>query len=207
MKNYLYFCNLFFTYFTMPLPVIGALIKATAELKNIPVEIRQNHTDPIRAHRRELRKLLTKAQSTEFGKRYHFDRILSSGNILEEFRKRVPVFDYNKMHDEWWHLNLEGKRNIAWPGKIKYFALSSGTSEATSKYIPITRGLNNSITRAGIRQLVSATRYDFPVSFYNRGILMIGGSTDLQYNKQYGYYAGDLSGISAGKIPTWFEFF
>ena len=191
----------------MAIPVVGAFVKAVAELKNIPVEIRQNHTNPIRAQRRELRKLLTKAQFTEFGKFYHFEEILLSKDIMEAFRSRVPVFDYNKMHDEWWYLNLQGKRNIAWPGKIKYFALSSGTSEAASKYIPITKGINNKITRAGIRQLVSATRYDFPVGFYNRGILMIGGSTDLQYNKEYGYYAGDLSGISAGKIPSWFESF
>ena len=191
----------------MAIPVVGAFVKAVAELKNIPVEIRQNHTNPIRAQRRELRKLLTKAQFTEFGKFYHFDEILLSKDIMEAFRSRVPVFDYNKMHDEWWYLNLQGKRNIAWPGKIKYFALSSGTSEAASKYIPITKGINNKITRAGIRQLVSATRYDFPVGFYNRGILMIGGSTDLQYNKEFGYYAGDLSGISAGKIPSWFESF
>jgi len=54
----------------MPVPVLGAVVKAAAEIKNIPVEIRQNHTDPIRAQRRELRKLLTKAQFTEFGKFY-----------------------------------------------------------------------------------------------------------------------------------------
>ena len=42
----------------MAIPVIGAIIKAAAGIKNIPVEIRQNHTDPIRAQRRELRKLL-----------------------------------------------------------------------------------------------------------------------------------------------------
>ena len=168
----------------MAIPILGVLVKAAAEIKNIPVEIRQNHTDPVRAQRRELRKLLVKAQFTEFGKFYHFDEILLSKDILAEFRRRVPVFDYNKMHNEWWHLNLEGERNIAWPGKIKYFALSSGTSEAASK-----------------------TRYDFPVGFYNRGILMIGGSTDLQYNAQHRYYAGDLSGISASKIPSWFEAF
>lgn len=191
----------------MGIPILGAIIKAAAEIKNIPVEIRQNHTDPINAQRRELRKLLAKAQFTEFGKEYHFSEILTSGNIIEEFRKCVPVFDYNKMHDEWWYKNLEGKRNVAWPGKIKYFALSSGTSEAASKYIPITKGLNNRITRASLRQLVSATRYDFPLDFYNKGVLMIGGSTDLQYNKEYDYYAGDLSGISASKIPSWFEFF
>ena len=48
----------------MPIPLLGAIVKAAAEIKNIPVEIRQNHTDPIRAQRRELRKLLTKAQFT-----------------------------------------------------------------------------------------------------------------------------------------------
>ena len=191
----------------MSIPILGAIVKAAAKLKNIPVEIRQNHTDPVRAQKRELRKLLRKAQFTEFGQHYHFDEILASDNIIDAYRKRVPVFDYNKMHDEWWYKTLQGERNVAWPGKIKYFALSSGTSEAASKYIPITRGLNNSITRASIRQLVSATRYDFPIDFYNKGVLMIGGSTDLQYNQEFGYYAGDLSGISASKIPSWFEFF
>ena len=103
----------------MPIPVVGALVKAAAEIKNIPVEIRQNHTDPIRAQRRELRKLLVKAQFTEFGKFYHFDEILLSRDIMQEFRKRVPVFDYNKMHDEWWYLNLQGKRNATSLGRAK----------------------------------------------------------------------------------------
>ncbi len=191
----------------MAIPVVGALVKAAAEIKNIPVEIKQNLTDPIKAQSKELRKLLSKAIFTEFGMHYRFDEILLSDNIEEAFRQRVPVFDYNKMHDAWWHKCLEGKRNVSWPGKIKYFALSSGTSEAASKFVPVTKMMNNRITRAGVRQLVSATRYNFPIEFYNRGVLMIGGSTDLQYNSQYGYYYGDLSGISAGKIPSWFEFF
>ena len=171
----------------MAIPVVGAFVKAVAELKNIPVEIRQNHTNPIRAQRRELRKLLTKAQFTEFGKFYHFEDILLSKDIMEAFRSRVPVFDYNKMHDEWWYRALNGEHNVAWPGKIKYFALSSGTSEASSKYIPITRELNSKITKASIRQLSSAVRYNFPKDFYNRGVLMIGGSTDLSYSRKGGY--------------------
>ena len=101
----------------MAIPVLGAIVKAAAEIKNIPVEIRQNTTNPIRAQRRELRKLLVKAQFTEFGKFYHFDEILLSRNILEEFRKRVPVFDYNKMHDEWWYLNLQASATS--PGRAR----------------------------------------------------------------------------------------
>jgi len=99
----------------MAIPVIGAIIKAAAGIKNIPVEIRQNHTDPIRAQRRELRKLLTKAQFTEFGKFYHFDDILLSRNIVEEFRKRVPVFDYNKMNGG----TSTCKASVTSPGQAK----------------------------------------------------------------------------------------
>ena len=187
--------------------LFGTIVKTAAELKNIPVQIKQKNIKPIKAQERELKKLLRKAQFTAFGKQYHFTDILLSKNVVEAFRKNVPVFDYNKMHNEWWYRALEGEHNVSWPGKIKYFALSSGTSEASSKYIPITRALNSKITKASIRQLVSAVRYDFPKEFYNRGVLMIGGSTDLSYSRKGGYYAGDLSGISAGRIPKWFEFF
>ena len=187
--------------------IFGTIIKTAAELKNIPVELKQRTIRPVKAQERELKKLLRKAQFTEFGRHYHFSEILLSRNVMEKYRQMVPVFDYNKMHDEWWYRSLKGEHNVTWPGKIKYFALSSGTSEASSKYIPITRELNSKITKASIRQLVSAVRYDFPKEFYNRGVLMIGGSTDLSYSRQGGYYAGDLSGISAGRIPKWFEFF
>ncbi len=191
----------------MSSPLLGTIIKTAAELKNIPVEIKQKTIRPVKAQERELKKLLRKAQFTEFGRHYHFADILLSKDVREAFRNTVPVFDYNKMHDEWWYRALKGEHNVAWPGKIKYFALSSGTSEASSKYIPITRELNSKITKASLRQLVSAVRYDFPKEFYNRGVLMIGGSTDLSFSREGGYYAGDLSGISASKIPGWFEFF
>lgn len=197
----------YFNYKEMQVPVVGSIIKTAAELKNIPVQRKQRKLNPIKAQERELKKLLRRAQFTEFGQEYNFSEILKSDNILEAYRKTVPVFDYNKMHNEWWYRNLKGERNIAWPGKIKYFALSSGTSEAASKFIPINRPMLNTITNAGIRQLASAAQYDFPLSFYNTGVLMIAGSTDLQYFKEGNYYAGDLSGISAGRIPKWFEMF
>lgn len=187
--------------------LLGTIIKGAAELKNIPVQIKQKNIRPVKAQERELKKLLRKAQFTEFGRHYHFADILSAKNVTEAFRNTVPVFDYNKMHDQWWYRALEGERNVTWPGKIKYFALSSGTSDASSKYIPITRAINAKITKASIRQLVSTVRYDFPTEFYKRGVLMIGGSTDLSYSRKGGYYAGDLSGISADRIPKWFEFF
>lgn len=189
------------------MPILGTIIKAAAGIKNVPVEFKQKRIDPIKAQNKELKRLLRKAKDTEFGKKYHFGQILRSNDIREAYRRRVPIFDYNKMHNEWWYRALNGEENISWPGKIKYFALSSGTSEAASKYIPITKDILSSLTQASMRQLVSATRYDFPTEFYDKGVLMIGGSTELQYCREGGYYAGDLSGISAGRIPKWFEFF
>ena len=193
--------------FNANLPIVGSVIKTVAEIGNIPTEAKQKLVNPVKAQRRELRKLLRRAQNTAFGQKYRFQFILRSKNPVEAFRRLVPVFDYDKMHDEWWYRNLKGERNVAWPGKIKYFALSSGTSGAPSKFIPITRAMLNSITRAGTKQYLSASQYDFPVRFYDSGVLCIAGSTDLQYFKEGDYYAGDLSGISAGRIPKWFEFF
>ncbi|HAI82663.1 MAG TPA: GH3 auxin-responsive promoter, partial [Chitinophagaceae bacterium] len=88
-----------------------------------------------------LKKLLKKARFTEFGQQYQFDQILMSRHPAKKFSQIVPAFNYNTIHNQWWHKTLEGKTDVCWPGKIKYYALSSGTSEAASKYIPITTDL------------------------------------------------------------------
>lgn len=158
---------------------------------------------PERQQLRVLRRLLTKARFTEFGQQFHFDEILLKKHAWEEYRKRVPLFDYNKIYRDWWHRTLEGKPDVCWPGKIKFFALSSGTSEASSKYIPITNDLMRGNRIIMIKQLLSLRTYhDIPVRSIGKGWLMLGGSTDLE--KGPGYYSGDLSGITAKKAPFWF---
>src|SRR6476619_5771716 len=109
--------------------------------KAIASALRLPDNDPRRQQLRVLKKLLKKARFTEFGQKYRFDEILLSKHAGKKFQQLVPTYDYNKIYEEWWHKTLEGKRDICWPGKIKYFALSSGTSEAASKYIPITNDL------------------------------------------------------------------
>jgi len=151
-----------------------------------------------------LKKLLKKARFTEFGQQYRFDEILLNKHAGKKFQDLVPVFDYNKIYTEWWHKTLEGYADVCWPGKIKYYALSSGTSEAGSKYIPITNDLlrGNRITM--VRQLLTLRTYKgIPRKSLSKGWLMIGGTTDLQ--KGPGYYSGDLSGITAKKVPFWFS--
>lgn len=174
------------------------LPKSIARALNIPV------SNPRSQQIKVLKKLLKKARFTEFGQRYRFDDILLSNHPGKKFQKSVPTFDYHKIYDAWWYKTKEGIPDVCWPGVIKYFALSSGTSDATSKYIPITKDLIRSNTITSFNQLMSLTRYDdVPKSAVGKGWLILGGSTQLQ--KGPTYFAGDLSGIQQKNIPFWFQ--
>ncbi|HEY8388154.1 MAG TPA: GH3 auxin-responsive promoter family protein [Parasegetibacter sp.] len=151
-----------------------------------------------------LKKLLKKARFTDFGQEYQFDEILLEENPEKKFQSLVPLHDYNSIYEKWWHKTLEGKSDVCWPGKIKYYALSSGTSEASSKYIPITNDLLRGNQVVMVKQLLTLRSYEgIPWKSVGKGWLMLSGSTDLQ--KGPGYYAGDLSGITVKKVPFWFQ--
>ena len=151
-----------------------------------------------------LKKLLRKARFTRFGQQYRFDEALLSRHVARRFQQLVPIFDYNSIYTAWWHKTLEGIPDVCWPGKIKYFALSSGTSEAASKYIPITNDLIKGNKVVMMRMLLSLRNYHhIPLQNLAKGWLTLGGSTALE--KGPGYYAGDLSGITARKQPFWFQ--
>ncbi|KAA2245285.1 GH3 auxin-responsive promoter family protein [Chitinophaga agrisoli] len=152
-----------------------------------------------------LHRLLEKAKNTQFGRHYKFQDILDSPNFMAQYRARIPVHNYNKMHGEWWHKCLEGDDNVSWPEKIKYFALSSGTSESASKHIPVTRDMLRTVKKVGVKQLYSMVNFNIPPKSFEKGILMLGGTTSL-YEKG-DYYEGDMSGIQAKNIPRWFRRF
>jgi hypothetical protein len=186
------------------MPILGSIIKTAYSLRQIPIDIKKNF-NPVTVQKRELIKLLNRAQDTAFGEHYGFADILAQKDAVKAFREKVPVHDYSSMFTNWWYRSLNGESWVTWPGKVKYFALTSGTSESSSKHIPVTPAMLRAIQKASIRQLVMATKYDFPDDFYEKGILMIGGSTHLQYNGTF--YKGDLSGITAKNIPFWFQHF
>jgi hypothetical protein len=173
------------------------LPKSIAKALNLP------QSDPRRQQLKVLKKLLKKARFTQFGQRYKFDEILFSKHVGKSFQQQVPTYNYSKIYEEWWYKTLEGVPDVCWPGVIKFFALSSGTSEAASKYLPITKDLIRSNTITSTRQLLSLARYEnIQRSAIGKGWLMLGGSTQLQ--KGPTYYAGDLSGIQQKNIPFWF---
>jgi len=173
----------------------------------IAAALRIPPNDPRHQQIRVLKKLLKKARFTEFGQHYRFDDVLLNRHPSKKFQELVPVHDYNKIYDEWWKKTLEGVPDVAWPGKIKYYALSSGTSESASKYIPVTRDMLRSNTINYLKQLLSLLNYEeVNRKAITKGFLMLGGATDLKKGKA-GWYAGDLSGILAKKRPFWFQTF
>src|SRR5688572_18081807 len=75
---------------------------------------------PIQAQEQVLRKLMRHAKMTEFGHEYDFNRILRTRNVRKYYTNNVPVFDYDSLHEKWWHRTIAGEENITWPNRIKY---------------------------------------------------------------------------------------
>ena len=190
------------------MPLLGNLLKKGIKIRE---SLEQEYSSAFDLQKNELRKLLIAASSTLFGKHYHFKEILKTFKnkdqtaFYSKFSADIPLHNYNKMHKEWWHRNLEGEQNVCWPGKMKYFALSSGTSEAASKHIPVSKEMSRAIQKTSIRQILTLSKYDLPPHLFETGILMLGGSTFLQ--NRGSFFEGDLSGIQAAQLPFWFQHF
>lgn len=186
--------------------ILGTLLKRGIKLRE---NLDQEYSSPFELQKNVLKDLLITASDTEIGRYYDFSEILGHfrkgpKEFYRHFQK-IPLHDYNKIYKDWWQLSLKGVKNVCWPGRVKYFALSSGTSESSSKYIPVTKDMTKAIQRTSIRQIISLSKYDLPSKFFEAGILMIGGSTHL--NKKGSYFEGDLSGIQAARLPFWFQHF
>lgn len=184
------------------MPIFGSLIKRALRIRKqftIPHGTAKTYQTQV------LRRLLMKSMFTEFGRHYHFAEILSQPNFVEQYRQQIPFHSYNTMYSQWWHKCMEGIEDVTWPGKVKYFALSSGTSESASKHVPVTKDMLRSIRKVGIKQLYSMANFPIPPKSFEKGILMLAGTTNL-FNRG-SYYEGDMSGISARNIPRWFRYF
>jgi len=165
--------------------ILGSLIKRAITFRGRIPQRRSTYKRQVR----ELRKLLLKAQNTAFGQEYQFDKLLLEADPVSAYQKTVPVFDYQTMYDKWWKRALNGEAYITWPGTIKYFALSSGTSEQASKHIPVTKEMIKSIQRGTLKQILSTVHYKLPKEIYEKRILMVGGRPNVHYNvKNYSGY-------------------
>ncbi|TVQ12788.1 MAG: GH3 auxin-responsive promoter [Bacteroidetes bacterium] len=178
--------------------VLGEIIKKAVSLADKII----SNPDPVEAQKKELRELLSKAQDTAFGKYYQFKKLLSPDDPRDAFAREIPIHSYDKMHQEWWQKVTEGAEDITWPGKVRYFAVSSGTT-SKKKHIPVTDDMLKSIRNAGLQQFKGIADFDLPAEFFEKELLLFGSSTNLK--KVNDHYEGEISGISASQLPFWIE--
>lgn len=157
----------------------------------------------IQSQRKTLRLLITEAQQTIFGKEHHFNELLKADELEHAFQS-VPISSYMEMKP-YWNRAYQGEKDVCWSGGIDYFALSSGTTDATSKYIPVSDRMLKNIKRASVRQLFHIAKTDLPKDYLTKNYLFVGGSTDLEFNGNN--FSGDLSGITTSNIPVWMRRF
>jgi hypothetical protein len=155
---------------------------------------------PAELQRKQLAALIGKARNTDFGKTHGFDSI----NSVEQYQQRVPIRTYEQFWNEFWKERFPRLENCSWPGLVNYFAVSSGTSSGTTKYIPCTSEMLASNRKAAFDLLVHHVTNRPQSRILGGKNFLLGGSTDLT-PLEAGIYQGDLSGIVARHIPFWLQ--
>lgn len=148
-----------------------------------------------------LFKLLKSASVTEWGKRYGYSEIDS----IKEFQRRVPLQTYEELKP-WVDRLRAGEKNLLWPGEIRWFAKSSGTTSDKSKFIPVSNeSLEECHFRGGKDVIALYVRNNPETNLVMGKSLTIGGSTRINNFSNSSFY-GDLSAILIENVPFWAEF-
>lgn len=157
-------------------------------------EIEQFNDHAEEIQRKELHYLLSKAQDTEFGNTYNFKNLDSA----EAFAETVPVHKYEHIHSYTERMIL-GEKDVLWPGRIRYFAQSSGTTDTKSKFIPISEESFKTMHYQGGSDTVALYLNMFPDSklFHGKNLTIGGGSS---VKNEHGSNIGFLSGMLVEKI-------
>lgn len=150
--------------------------------------------NPAATQERLLLHLVRRARHTEWGRAHGYGRIRS----VREFQRAVPVNRYEDLAPLW-HRAFDGARDLAWPGHIPYFALSSGTTAGACKALPVSRQAIRANFRSGITLLGLCERQAPDVNLAGGKMLYLGGSTQLE--RRGACWQGDASGINAACLP------
>lgn len=188
-----------FTLFCL-MPTLLQRLLTQAKYRGVFLKVNIEQGEAIQ--KKTLSKLLDKAQDTAFGQQHRFNEIIESDALLSDYQECARMGDYLNMLP-WWTRGRMGEDNVTWPEPIKNYAVSSGTSDGSSKYIPVSDQMLKHIRRASVRQVLSIIQTDVPKDHIAKKWLMIGGSTELEYNGMY--FSGDLSGITTGSVPILFQ--
>ena len=158
---------------------------------------------PLEVQEELFKKLISTAKNTEFGRIHSFVDIHNQ----EQFRKMIPVFSYEDIHP-YIERNMRGEQNLLWPSEVKWLAKSSGTTNARSKFIPVSYdALEESHFKGGKDMLgIYCSSNPETLMFDGKG-LTIGGSQQVnQFDTSNESFYGDVSAVIMSNLPYWTKF-
>ena len=182
----------------MPIPLVNSVASWFLKKRIHQMELFMKY--PNEVQQELLRNLISKAKNTEFGKKYDFAGIRN----YESFTRNVPIHTYEEYEPDIERCR-QGENNIFWPTTIKWFAKSSGTTNAKSKFIPVSDdSLENCHYAAGKDLLCMYLNNNPNSQLFTGKSLRLGGSKEIYRNNGTSY--GDLSAILIDNMPFWAEF-
>jgi hypothetical protein len=181
------------------MPLINSLVSWLNTSRMHQIDFLKKHPEEVQQE--TLSKLLNTARNVQFGRKYDFGSIDSE----DEFKRRVPVHNYEDVKPYVDRLR-EGETDLLWPGEVKWFAKSSGTTSDKSKFIPVTsEALEDCHYRGGRDILAIYTNNNPETRIFSGKGLTIGGSHQVNNFNNQSFY-GDLSAILLENSPFWVSF-
>lgn len=182
----------------MPIPLVHSIASWFLKKRIHHMELFMKYPNEVQLEL--LQQLINKAKNTEFGRQYDFGNIKN----YQDFASRVPLQKYEDMHQVI-ERSRRGENNIFWPTPIKWFAKSSGTTAAKSKFIPVSQeSLEDCHYAAGKDMLCLYLNNNPDSQMFSGKSLRLGGSKELYKDKGTQY--GDLSAILIDNLPFWAEY-
>ena len=181
----------------MPIPIFNSVASFFLKRRISQIELFKDY--PIEVQQEVLRKMIVYSIDTEIGKKYDFKTI----RHYNDFKERLPTVTYEEIYEDI-ERNRKGEQNIFWRTPIKWFAKSSGTTNAKSKFIPISfESLEDCHYKAGKDMLSLYFNNNVNSQLLVGKCLRLGGSREI-YENNDSYY-GDLSAIMIDNLPFWAE--
>lgn len=159
------------------------------------LQLDQRSRDPRPTQLRALRHLTQRAASTAFGKQHGLGGVRSH----EDFIAACPLHRYQDLKP-WFERALAGEQDVTWPGRVRYFGMSSGTT-AGNKYLPISMDSVRQQQRGGFDPLAAYLRWTGDTQLLAGKAIMLGGSSQLEAHPS-GAWIGDNTGIMARHMPA-----
>ncbi len=157
---------------------------------------------PADVQRDTFENLILLASDTEWGQKYNYEQITS----YDTFRKTVPLQTYDDIKP-WVERLMEGETNLLWPGEIKWFAKSSGTTNDKSKFIPVSQEALDDCHIRGGKDVLFYYDTQYPNNKVLKGKgLIVGGSHKINSHNNKSYF-GDLSAILIENIPFYADWY